>query len=107
MTVVKRSRKGSAEDLIIAIEKFSEALMSEGEELAIKDLDAAAALIKESAADSQEFKDGLAKIKAAFEEHELDAYSFKPKSSEGEWGPTEILYVTSTRVLSLLKRFGI
>jgi hypothetical protein len=107
MTVVKRSKESSVSGLVAAIDKFIEALATQGEDDAIKDLEKATTVVKSAAIETDEFKKALADIKEAYEEHELDAYTFEPKSTEGEWGPTQILYVTSTQVLSILKRFGV
>lgn len=107
MTVVKRSRQSSASGLVSAVEKFIDALATQGEDDAIQDLEKAIGVLKTAAVDSDDFKGGLTAVAEAFEEHELDAYTFKPKSAEGAWGPAEILYVTSTQVLSILKRFGV
>ena len=106
MAVVKRSKANSANDLVVAVGKFVEALATQGEDDAITDLEAAAEVVKSSAIESDEFKKAVSDIKEAYEEHELDAYTMKPKK-EGEWGPVEHLYVTSTQVLSILKRFGV
>ena len=105
MEVIKRSKTNSVESLLSAIEKFNDALATQGDTDAIEELKKASKMLRESRFDSAEFKQALDLIKAAFEEHELEAYTFKPKT-EGSWGPNELLYVTSTQVLSLLKRFS-
>lgn len=107
MSVVKRSKESSVSGLVTAIEKFMEALETQGENDAIKDLQKAIEMVKSAALGSPEFLSALKHIKSAYEEHELDAYTFEPKSREDEWGPTQVLYVTSTQVLSMLKRFGV
>ena len=90
MTVVKRSRQSSASGLVTAVEKFMDALATQGEDDAIEDLGKAIAVLKTAAVDSDEFKSAVKSVSSAFEEHELDAYTFKPKSDEGNWGPAEI-----------------
>ena len=47
----------------------------------------------------------LERIIEAFEgDHELIAYTFRSKRSEGEWTDAEELYIVSTRVLNLTRR---
>ena len=106
MAVIKRSKENSVNDLVDAVGKFAEALATQGEGDAIKDLELAVEVIKSSAPGSGVFKKAIEDIREAYEEHELEAYTMKPKK-EGEWGPVEHLYVTSTQVLSILKRFGV
>lgn len=107
MAVIKRSKENSVSNLDVAMTKFVAALSTQGEDDAISDLENAMKVVKSAALGTAEFQKGVADIKDAFEEHELDAYTFKPKSKEGEWSIAEELYVTSTQVLSILKRFGV
>lgn len=105
MTVVKRSKKHSAAELQQALDKFVEALKGQDEAEAVAELESIKADLANVEPGTDAFAKVVAAISEAFEEHELGAYTFKPKTEEGSWGPADVLYVTSTQVLSLLKRF--
>ena len=103
MTVIKRDRKASSEDLVKAIGEFVVLLRTQKEDEAIVDLNRAAALIGASEPDSDDFSKGISIVLDAFNgDHELIAYTLAKLTND--WTIADQLAMASTRVLNLAKR---
>ena len=103
MSIIKRDRKASSEDLVKAISEFVVLLRKQKEDEAILDLNRAAALIGGSDVSSDDFSRGIAIVIDAFEgDHELGAYTTAKLTDN--WTDADQLAIASTRVLSLAKR---
>jgi hypothetical protein len=104
MTVIKRDRKDSAQDLVSAIEKLNPLLAEQGEHDAVIDLKKIASDIKRSQVGTDAFKKTIEDLIDAFEgDHELVAYTHQRKDST-DWTPAEELAIASCRVLNLARR---
>ncbi len=104
--VRKRSKADSVKELQAAILEFSLLLKDEGEDPASVDLEKAGNMLISAAIDSPEFKKALAAIRDCFEgDHELIAYTMR-KAKEGEWSSADLLFLASTKVTGILRRFG-
>ena len=105
MSVIKRDKSASSQDLVQAIEKFIPLLKNQGEDEACDDLKAAAEALRQAKAGSPEHGAAVAAILEAFEgDHELVSYTFQRKHAPGEWTEAEELSEASSRVLSLARR---
>ena len=106
VAVIKRKKKHSIRDLIVAIDRFVYLLEGQKEEEAIKDLLAAQSVIKANASDTKPFKEALQLVLDSYEDlHELSAYTDLPKDKEAsEWSEAEELYLASIEVLNLVRR---
>ena len=104
MTVIKRDRKDSAQDLVSAIEKLNPLLAEQGEHDAVIDLKKIASDIMRSQVGTDAFKKTIEDLIDAFEgDHELVAYTHQRKDST-DWTPAEELAIASCRVLNLARR---
>jgi hypothetical protein len=104
--VRKRSKSDSVKELETAIVEFSSLLKDEGEEEASQDLENAVKMLAKATVDSKEFKEALTAIKDCFEgDHELIAYTMR-KAKDGEWSSADLLFLASTKVTGILRRFG-
>lgn len=105
MTVIKRDRQSSKQDLITAIDKLVPLLLDQGEEDAVEDLKNAAQTLKKAKDGSDELFQAVDLIIDAFEgDHELNAYMMTRDSSE--WTEAEELSVASSRVFTLARRMA-
>ncbi|MBC7530262.1 MAG: hypothetical protein H7318_01725 [Oligoflexus sp.] len=103
MTVIKRSRANTSQDLAAAIEKLCPMLESQKEFDAVKDLRAASETIKNAAEGSKEHKSAVDTVIDAFEgDHELMAYTHQRDTDQ--WTEVEELSHQSSRVLNLARR---
>ena len=104
MTVIKRDRKDSAADLVVAIEKLVPMLDDQDEEDAAKDLREIAANLKRCAPGSADHKKNIERIIDAFEgDHELISYTYQ-RPNATDWSAAEELSIASSRVLNLARR---
>lgn len=104
--VRKRSKADSAKELEAAILEFTLLLRDEGEDSASADLEKAATMLVQASVDSPEFKKALSAIRDCFEgDHELIAYTMR-KAKDGEWSSADLLFLASTKVTGILRRFG-
>jgi signal transduction histidine kinase len=104
MTVIKRDRKDSAQDLVTAIDKLNPLLAEQGEHDAVADLKKIAGDLKRAQLGTDPFKAAVDALLDAFEgDHELIAYTHQRKDSS-EWTPAEELAIASCRVLNLARR---
>jgi len=104
MTVIKRDRKESSADLVVAIEKLAPLLENQGESDAVAELRTAGSNLKKAVPGSAEHKAAVTTIVDAFEgDHELIAYTFQRPNSTG-WSEAEELSIASARVLNLARR---
>jgi len=104
--VRKRSKADSVKELQAAILEFALLLKDEEEDSASADLEKACTLLVSAAIDSSEFKKALAAIRDCFEgDHELIAYTMR-KAKDGEWSSADLLFLASTKVTGILRRFG-
>ena len=103
MTVIKRNRQSTSQDLIQALEKLCPLLSDQSEDDAVADLNKAGEMLKSAKGDSEKEKEAIDLIVEAFEgEHELNAYTLHRESRE--WTEVEELANASSRVLSLARR---
>lgn len=107
MSVIKRGKDQSAKDLAKALEDFIFHLEGQKEDEAVTDLRFAIKDIQSNPPGSTEFISACDLVRQAFgDKHELDVYTQPRKSKqEGEWNDADELYMSSTKVLALLKRF--
>lgn len=104
--VRKRSKVDSATELVAAIGEFTQLLRDEGEDDAAVDLEKAGNFVKAASPDSSEFKQAISAVKECFDgEHELMAYTMR-KAKDGEWTSADLLFLASTKVTGILRRFG-
>lgn len=108
VVVKKKSQQHSAQDLINGIEKFAVLLETQDEVDAASDLRTAAASLKNSAVSSAEFKGAIDAIVEAFDgDHELRSYTFRRANKDDKgWSIADELFLASTNVLNLVKRFS-
>lgn len=105
MTVIKRDRQSSAQDLVKAIEQLNILLAEQGENDAVADLKIASEKLKQSQAGTPTFKEAVTMVIDAFEgDHELMAYTHQRAEGAKEWTEAEELSIVSSRVLSLARR---
>ncbi len=104
MTVIKRDRKQTTNELVKAIEAFVKLLRNQGEEAAVRDLNKAAALLGTSEPGTKENREAIQIVIDAFDgEHELNSYTHTRKNTD-EWTEADELSLASSRVLSLTRR---
>ena len=104
MTVIKRDRKESSADLVVAIEKLIPMLEDQDEDDAVKDLREAGNQLRSAAPGSGDHKAAVSRIIDAFEgDHELIAYTYQRPNST-DWSEAEELSIASSRVLNLARR---
>ena len=107
VTVIRRDKKASANDLVTALTPFIDLLRNQGEDEAVAHLSAARDKLSGSQMGSTEFTQAVEAVFDAFEgDLELAAYTLQRKSAKaGEWTEAEELSNVSSRVLSLARRF--
>ncbi len=104
--VRKRSKSDSVKELQAAILEFTLLLKDEGEDAASADLEKAGNMLVQATIDSSDFKSALGAIRDCFEgDHELIAYTMR-KAKDGEWSSADLLFLASTKVTGILRRFG-
>jgi len=104
MTVIKRDRKDSAQDLVAAIDKLSPLLAEQGEHDAVVTLKKVAGDLRRAQLGTANFVQAVDQLIDAFEgDHELIAYTHQRKDST-EWTAAEELAIASCRVLNLARR---
>jgi hypothetical protein len=104
MTIIKRERKDSAQDLVIAIDKLNPLLAEQGEHDAVAHLKKLSSDLKHLEVGSASYKKAVDDLIDAFEgDHELIAYTHQRKDSS-EWTAAEELAIASCRVLNLARR---
>ena len=103
MTVIKRSRANTSQDLASAIEKLCPMLENQKEFDAVKDLRAASDIIKTAAEGTPAHRGAVDTVIDAFEgDHELMAYTHQRDTDQ--WTEVEELSHQSSRVLNLARR---
>ncbi len=103
MTVIKRSRANTSQDLAAAIEKLCPMLEIQKEFDAVRDLQLAAETLRHMPEGSKEHKGAVDTIIDAFEgDHELMAYTHQRDTDQ--WTEVEELSHQSSRVLNLARR---
>lgn len=106
MTVIKRDRNSSKQQLIDELDKFCDLLLGQGEDDAVIDLKKAQSELRKANVGSGEARSATKLIMDAFgSKHELEAYTHA-RDNKGDWGDAEELALISTRVLNLVKRIG-
>ncbi len=104
MTIIKRDRKNSSADLVVAIEKLIPLLRDQSEDDAIEDLVKASELLSRNAPGSDKHQQAINLIVEAFEgDHELSAYTHQ-RAGSSDWTEFEELSLASNRVISLARR---
>lgn len=104
MTIIKRDRRSSSEDLVGAIDQFCTLLAAQNEDEAIAALVEAAQTLKQAEPASAEHRAAISAIVDAFEgEHELSAYILE-NADPNKWDEPEQLSQAATRVLTLARR---
>jgi len=104
MTIIKRDRKNSSADLVVAIEKLIPLLRDQHEDEAIEDLEKARALLTKNTPGSENHQQAIGIIVDAFEgDHELSAYTHQ-RAGSTDWTEFEELSLASSRVISLARR---
>ena len=104
MTIIKRDRKNSSADLVVAIEKLIPLLRDQHEDEAIADLEKARQLLTGHAPGSDTHQEAVRLVIDAFEgDHELSAYTHQ-RAGATDWTEVEELSLASNRVLSLARR---
>ncbi len=108
MTVIKRTKKASATELTSALQEFIYLLEGQKEEEAVADLKKALEDLERNEVESEAFKSAIKVVIDAFgDEHELAVYMMTPKEeSPDKWTEKEQLYLASSRVSNLIKRFN-
>ena len=105
MTVIKRDKGASSEDLVQAVKRFVILLKDQGEDEACEDLLEAADELAKNSVGTAMHKEAVSSILDAFEgEHELQAYTLSRNSDPSQWTVADELCDASTRVLSLARR---
>jgi hypothetical protein len=105
MTVIKRSRSTTTQDLVVAIEKLCPLLLQQKESEAVEDLQAAVKQLRTAKEGSESHKQAISSIVDAFEgDHELIAYTHQRDTDQ--WTEVEELSQLSSRVLSLARRLA-
>jgi len=103
MTILKKNRKSTTNDLIAAITKLLPLLSAQDEEQAVEDLKKATEGLRLATSGSPEEKAAIDVIIEAFEgEHELMAYTFQREGNQ--WTEAEELSQASSRVITLARR---
>ncbi len=103
MTVIKRSRANTSQDLVAAIERLCPLLENQKEFDAVSDLKAAATILAKAKEGSKEQKGAVDSIIDAFEgDHELMAYTHQRETDQ--WTEVEELSQQSSRVINLARR---
>ncbi len=103
MTVIKRSRANTSQDLVAAIERLCPLLENQKEFDAVSDLKAAANILGKAKEGSKEQKAAVNSIIEAFEgDHELMAYTHQRDTDQ--WTEVEELSQQSSRVINLARR---
>ena len=101
MAVIRRDKKSSIQDLILALERFSNLLVDQKENEAA---DALSSCVKElSSQDGVDCRAVAKKIMAIFEEHELGVY-MQSKLNYSSWTDSDDLLEACSRVHTLVKR---
>jgi hypothetical protein len=104
MTIIKRDRKNSSADLVVAIEKLIPLLRDQNEDEAVEDLVKASELLTRNAPGSDKHREAVNIIVDAFEgDHELSAYTHQ-RAGANDWTEVEELSLASNRVISLARR---
>jgi hypothetical protein len=105
MTVIKRNRNTTRDDLLEALTKLCWLLEDQKEHDAVADLREAAEKLRNSKPESSEQRAAIASIIDAFEgDHELMAYTMQREGTQ--WTEVEELSQASSRVISLARRMG-
>ena len=105
MTIIKRSRSTTTQDLVAAIEKLCPLLLQQKENDAVADLRAAAEKLRMNKEGTDTHKQAIDSIVEAFEgDHELIAYTHQRDTDQ--WTEVEELSQLSSRVLSLARRLA-
>lgn len=106
VVVRKKSKEDSREELIKAIKDFMELLETEGETEAAEELESIQNVLRQENPESAGFRKAIKDLKECFEgDHELISYTMR-KSKDGEWSNADLLYLASTKVLGIMRRFG-
>lgn len=105
MSIIKRNRSTTNNDLIAAIEKLCPLLERQKEFDAVGDLQKAATQLRSAPENSAARAEAVSLIIEAFEgDHELMAYTLQRETDQ--WTEVEELSQVSSRVLSLARRLG-
>ena len=105
MTIIRRSKDASTQDLVKALDDFISLLRGEDEEDAVAALETIMRSLAEAKEGTAASATAAASIVEAFEgELELSAYTIQRKGKPGEWTKADQLTSSSTRVFSLARR---
>ncbi|MES2744166.1 MAG: hypothetical protein V4655_02020 [Bdellovibrionota bacterium] len=103
MTVIKRSRANTSQDLVAAIEKLCPLLENQKEFDAVADLKKASLVIGKAQEGTKEHRAAVDTVIDAFEgDHELMAYTHQRDTDQ--WTEVEELSQQSSRVINLARR---
>jgi hypothetical protein len=103
MTVIKRSRANTSQDLVAAIEKLCPLLENQKEFDAVVDLKKASIVIGKAQEGTEEHRAAVDAVIDAFEgDHELMAYTHQRDTDQ--WTEVEELSQQSSRVINLARR---
>ena len=105
MTVIKRDKKTSSQDLVRAVSRFVGLLKDQKEPEAAEALVKASRFLDKHNPGSEEHFKAIDDILEAFEEHELSAYMHN-RGKYDEWTEADELLEASSRVMSLAKRLS-
>lgn len=108
MTVIKRNKENSAQDLIKELEKFIPLLQGQKEDEAVADLRKVVAELKTSTPGDEKHKAAIKTVIEAFEgDHELNAYTHQRQGAGTKsWTDADELSIVSARVFNLARRFN-
>ncbi len=105
MTIIKRSRSTTTQDLVAAIDKLCPLLLQQKENDAVRDLRLAADQLRSAKEGTEAYKAAITSIVDAFDgDHELIAYTHQRDTDQ--WTEVEELSQLSSRVLSLARRLS-
>lgn len=103
MSVIKRNRSSSNQDLIEAIDSFCGLLETQKEDEAIVALKAVSGELQKQTVGTDSHKTIISKLLETFDEQELTAYILE-KADPDEWSIAERLSMAATRVINLARR---
>ena len=104
--VRKRSKSDSLDEMQQSIKEFAKLLQIEGEEDASTTLLAIVSQLNGSTVESETFQKAMEDLKECFDgEHELGSYTMR-KAKDGEWTNADSLFLVSTKLRAIMRRFG-
>ena len=105
MSVIKKSRQSTVEELMLAIERFLPMPERENEHEAVKSLTDAMQLLSKSTLGDDNFSRSIRSIIDSFEgDLELKVYTLKECDSSKSWTEADAMAVVSNRIYALARR---